>query len=74
LYDNARSHFALVVKTKHGHTLYSPDLATAAFLPLAAVKTALNGKKFRDVQDNKKSVTAKLNAAPLEPNDVFKTS
>jgi hypothetical protein len=81
LYDNACSHFSLEVKSflaKHGvveisRTGYSAGLATAAILPLATLKTALKGKKFRNVQDIKKSVTAKLNAVLLEPNDVFKS-
>jgi hypothetical protein len=30
------------------------------------VKTALNGKRFQDVEDIKKSVTAEVNAIPLE--------
>jgi hypothetical protein len=30
------------------------------------VKAALKGKRFQDVQDIKKNVTAELNAVPLE--------
>jgi hypothetical protein len=30
------------------------------------VKTALDGKKFQDVEDIKKNVTAEINAFPLE--------
>jgi hypothetical protein len=30
------------------------------------VKTALKGKKFQDVEDIKKNLTAELNAVPLE--------
>jgi hypothetical protein len=30
------------------------------------VKTALKGKRFQDVEDIKKNVTAKLNAVPLK--------
>jgi hypothetical protein len=30
------------------------------------VKTALKGKRFQDVEDIKKNVTAELNAVPME--------
>jgi hypothetical protein len=69
LYVNACSKHGFV---ETSHTRYSPDLTTAAFLPLATVTTALKGKTFRDVEDIKKSLTAKLNDVPLEPNDDFK--
>jgi hypothetical protein len=36
------------------------------------VKTALEGKRFQDVEDIKKRVAAELNALPLEAFAVFK--
>jgi hypothetical protein len=48
------------------HPSYSPDLAPAEFFLFPTVKTALKGKRFQDVEDIKKNVTAELNAVPLE--------
>jgi hypothetical protein len=74
LHDNAPSHSALVVKTfltKHGaetsHPPYSPELASPDFFLFATVKTALKGKRFQDVEDIKKNVTAELNAVLWRP-------
>jgi hypothetical protein len=36
------------------------------------VKTALRGKKFQDVEEIKKKVTAELNAVPLKASAVSK--
>jgi histone-lysine N-methyltransferase SETMAR len=74
LHDNAPSHSALVVKTflaKHdvveiSHPPYSPDLAPADFFLFPSVKTALQWKRFQDVEDIKKNVMAELNTVPLE--------
>jgi hypothetical protein len=73
LHDNAPSHSALVVKiflAKHGvveirHPPYSPDLTPADLFLFPTVKTALKGKRFQDVEDIKKNVTAELNAVLL---------
>jgi hypothetical protein len=56
---------------KHGvveisHPPCSPDLAPADFFLCPTVKSALKGKRFQDVEDIKKNVTAGLNAVPLE--------
>jgi hypothetical protein len=45
---------------------YSPDLAPADCFPFLTVKTALKAKRFQNVEDIKKNVTAELNAVPLE--------
>jgi hypothetical protein len=74
LHDNAPSHSALVVKpflAKHGiveisHPPYSPDLAPADYFLFLTVNTTLKGKRFQDVEDNKKNVMAELNAVPFE--------
>jgi histone-lysine N-methyltransferase SETMAR len=73
-HDSAPSNSALVVKTflvKHGvveisHIPYSPDLAPTDFFHFPEVKSALEGKRFQDVEDIKKNVTPELNALPLE--------
>jgi transposase len=44
------------------HAPYSPDLAPADYFPFPKMKIALKGKRFQDVEDIKKNVTAKLNA------------
>jgi hypothetical protein len=44
----------------------SPDLAPADFFIFPVVETALKGKRFQDVEDIKKNVTAELNTVPLE--------
>jgi histone-lysine N-methyltransferase SETMAR len=80
LHNNAPSHSALVAKTflaKHGvveisHPPCSPDLAPEYFFLFPTVKTALKGKRFQNVEDIKKNVTAELNALPLEAFAVFK--
>jgi hypothetical protein len=74
LHDNALSHSALVVKkflAKHGvaelsQPPYPHDLAPADFFLFPTVKTALKGKRFQDVEDIKKNVTAELTAVALE--------
>jgi hypothetical protein len=74
LQDNAPSHSTLVVKTfldKHGvveisHPPYCPYLAPADFFLFPTVKTSVKGKRFQDVEDIKKNVTAELNAVPSE--------
>jgi histone-lysine N-methyltransferase SETMAR len=74
LHDNAPSHSALVAKTflaNHGvveisHPPYSSDLAPEDLFFFPTVKTALKGKRFQDVEDIKKNVTAELNAVLLE--------
>jgi histone-lysine N-methyltransferase SETMAR len=74
LHDNAPSQSALVVKiflAKHGvveisHPPYSLDLVPSDFFLFPAVKTALKGKRFQDVENIKKNVTAELSAVPLE--------
>jgi histone-lysine N-methyltransferase SETMAR len=47
------------------HPPYSPDLSPAKFSLFPTVKTALKGKRFEDVEDIKKNVTAEMNAIPL---------
>jgi histone-lysine N-methyltransferase SETMAR len=72
LHDNAPSNSGPVVKTflaKHGvveisHPPYSPDLAPADFF-FPMTKTTFKGKRFQDVEDIKKNVTAELNTVPL---------
>jgi histone-lysine N-methyltransferase SETMAR len=74
LNDNAPSNSALVIKiflAKHGvveisHPPYSPDLAPADLFLFPTVKTALKGKRFQEVEDIKKNVTAELNAVLFE--------
>jgi hypothetical protein len=71
LHENAPSHFGLVIKTflaRHRvlGMSYPPHLAPADFFLFPMVKTVLKGKRFQDVEDIKKNVTAELNAAPLE--------
>jgi hypothetical protein len=53
-----------VVEISHPH--YSPDLAPADSFLFPTAKTALKGKRFQDVEDIKKNVTAELNAVILE--------
>jgi hypothetical protein len=73
LHDNAPSHSALVVEAflpKHGvveisHPPYS-HLAPGDLFLFPTVKTAIKVKRFQDVEDIKKNVTAELNAVPLE--------
>jgi histone-lysine N-methyltransferase SETMAR len=48
------------------HPPYSPDLTPADFFLFPTVKTALEGKRFQDVEDIKKNLMAELNAVPLE--------
>jgi hypothetical protein len=74
LHDNAPSHSARVVKkflakcgvVEISYPPYSPDLAPADFFLFLTVTTALEGKRFQDVEDIKKNVTAELNAVSLE--------
>jgi hypothetical protein len=71
LHENTPFYSTLVVKTylaKHGaveigHPPYSPDLAPADVFLFPTVKTALKGKRFQDVEDIKKDVTAQTNGS-----------
>jgi hypothetical protein len=52
--------------TKYGvvdisHSFYSPDLAPADLFLFHRVKTAFKGKRFQDVEDITKNLTAELN-------------
>jgi hypothetical protein len=74
LHDNAPSHSALVVNkflARHGvveisHQPYSSDLTPVDIFLYPTLKTAFKGKRFHDVEDIKKNLTAELNAVPLE--------
>jgi hypothetical protein len=47
-------------------SLYSPDLAPADFFLFPSVKTALRRKRFQEVENIKKNMTAEPTAVPLE--------
>jgi transposase len=57
LHDNAPAHRSVLVKdflannkvTKLEHPPYSPDVTTAYFSPVPRPKSALKGRRFRDV-------------------------
>jgi hypothetical protein len=44
------------------HSLYSPSLVLAVFFLFPKVETGFRGRRFQDIRDIKKNITAELNA------------
>ena len=68
LHDNARKHTSLIVKeylaqkgvVELNHPPYTPDLSPPDYFLFHKIKSNLKGKRFQDIDDIQKNVTAEL--------------